>query len=59
MAAMNAMSGAMMGGGGMPGAPAIDYSKLYKAEQDNLDLVEYKWLGDDVEDRLLERYSRL
>lgn len=45
--------------GGMPGAPAQDYSKLYNAERENLELVlpqNHKWVGDDVEDRLLKLF---
>lgn len=42
-----------------PGAP--DYSKLYKAEVENLALAEgmYKWVGDGIEDRILARYGKL
>ena len=48
-------------GAGMPGAPATDFQKLYTAERENLELVgpEYhSWVGDDVEERLLQRYAR-
>lgn len=56
MAAMNAMPGAMMGGAA-PGAPALDYVKLYKAEKDNLDITEYHWVSENVEERLLAKYG--
>ena len=49
-----------MGGAGMPGAPAQDFMKLYSAERENLELVapeNHRWVGDDVEVRLLRRYS--
>lgn len=59
MAAMNQMGGAMIGGGGMPGAPAQDFVKLFAAERENLDIVEYKWVCDGVEDRLLKLYRSL
>ncbi|BGP52771.1 hypothetical protein JCM8202_004406 [Rhodotorula sphaerocarpa] len=42
----------------MPGAPGPDYSKLYRAERENLDIVEYNWVAEGVEDRLLERFGR-
>ncbi|KAI3612525.1 duf850 domain protein [Moniliophthora roreri] len=38
-----------------------DFNKLFKAEKDNLALAEglYKWVGDDVEDRILRKYGKL
>jgi len=38
----------MMGGGGI-----IDAKKLYKAERENIDLVDHKWSVEDAEKRLL------
>jgi len=38
----------MMGAGGM-----IDTKKLYKAEKENIDLVEHKWAVEEVEKRIL------
>ncbi|GAA5858348.1 hypothetical protein JCM8547_004660 [Rhodosporidiobolus lusitaniae] len=62
LASMN--PGAMMGGAGgampaMPGQPAQDFVKLFKAEKENLDIVEYKWVGEGVEERLLRKYGEL
>lgn len=51
-----------MPGMGMPGAPAQDFTKLYTAEKENLELVLpelHKWVGDDVEERLLARYGKI
>ena len=48
-----------MPGAAMPGAPAQDYSKLFNAERENLEIsppVYHRWVGDDVEDRLLQMY---
>jgi hypothetical protein len=42
----------MMGGGG-----PIDTKKLYKAERENIDLVEHKWAVEDAEKRLLNQKS--
>lgn len=38
-----------------------DYNKLFKAEIDNLEFSNavYSWIGTDVEERVLKRYSRL
>ena len=38
-----------------------DFNKLLKAERDHLELAEgmHKWIGDDVETRILKRYGRL
>ncbi|KAI0321842.1 transmembrane protein [Amylostereum chailletii] len=43
-----------------PGQPQ-DYSKLFKAELDNLEFSEglHKWVGEDVETRILRKYGRL
>jgi hypothetical protein len=40
---------------------AQDYNKLFKAERDNLEFAEglYSWVGMDVEDRVLHKYSKL
>lgn len=56
MAAMNQMGGAMMGGG-MPGQPAQDFVKLFAAEKENLEIVEYAWVCDGVEERLLRKFG--
>jgi hypothetical protein len=38
-----------------------DYSKLFKAERDNLEFSEglYNWVGNDVEDRVLRKYGKI
>lgn len=38
-----------------------DFSKLFKAEQEHLELAEgqYVWIGDGVEERVLRRYGKL
>ena len=38
-----------------------DYNKLFKAELDNLEFSEglHKWVGEDVETRILRKYGRL
>jgi len=43
-----------------PGQPQ-DYNKLFKAERDNLEFSEglYNWVGSDVEDRVLRKYSKI
>jgi len=40
--------------------PVQDYSKLFKAEKDNLELSEglYNWVGKDVEKRVLAKFGR-
>lgn len=55
MAAMNQMGGAAMG---MPGQPAQDFVKLFATERENLDIVEYSWICDGVEERLINKYGR-
>ncbi|KAL5487800.1 hypothetical protein ACEPAI_5908 [Sanghuangporus weigelae] len=44
----------------MPGQPQ-DFSKLFKAERDNLALADglYNWAGADVESRVLRKYGRI
>lgn len=39
----------------------MDYTKLFKAERDNLEFSEglYVWAGEKVEDRVLRRYGKL
>ncbi|KXN83727.1 ER membrane protein complex subunit 3 [Leucoagaricus sp. SymC.cos] len=52
---------------GMPNmtasAPAVpqDYNKLFKQEKENLEFDEgfYKWIGEDVEERVLRKYAKL
>jgi len=43
-----------------PGA-AQDFTKLFKAEQDNLEFAEglHVWVGADVEERVLRKYGKL
>jgi ER membrane protein complex subunit 3 len=43
-----------------PGQPQ-DYTKLFKAERDNLEFSEglYTWAGEGVEERVLRRYGKL
>jgi hypothetical protein len=38
-----------------------DFNKLLKAERDNLEFAEglHKWIGDDVETRILKKYGKL
>jgi len=40
--------------------PVQDYSKLFKAEKDNLELSEglYDWVGKDVEKRVLAKFGK-
>ncbi|KAI5477027.1 hypothetical protein MNV49_006903 [Pseudohyphozyma bogoriensis] len=57
MAAMNPMAGMMSAGASAPGQPPQDFFKLYKTEKDNLELAEYNWVCDGVEDRLLKKYA--
>jgi len=49
-----------MAGAG-PSAPGQDFNKLFKAEKDNLQFSEglYKWVGKDVESRVLRKYGKL
>ena len=41
--------------------PVQDYSKLFKAEKDNLELSEglYDWVGKDVEKRVLQKFGKV
>lgn len=41
----------------MPGAPQIDYKKLFREERENLDIVDYRWACEGVEDRVLEMFG--
>ena len=38
-----------------------DFTKLFKAEREHLELAEgqYAWIGDGVEERVLRRYGKL
>jgi hypothetical protein len=38
-----------------------DFSKLFKAEKENLDLAggTYQWIGKDIELRVLDRWGKL
>jgi len=40
---------------------AQDFNKLFKAERGNLEFAEglYKWVGEDVEQRVLRKYGKL
>jgi len=53
---------AQMGGAGammaMPGAPAQDFVKLFNAERENLEIVEYTWVGQGVEQRVLQKFGK-
>ncbi|WRT69019.1 uncharacterized protein IL334_006001 [Kwoniella shivajii] len=59
MSAMSSLSGA--GGGMMPGPGQPDMSKLFKSEVENLALAEgmYKWVGVDIEDRVLKGWGKV
>lgn len=48
------------GNSAAPGVPQ-DYNKLFKQEKENLefDAGFYKWIGEDVEDRVLRKYGKL
>jgi hypothetical protein len=41
--------------------PVQDYSKLFKAEKDNLEFSEglYDWVGKDVEKRVLQKFGKV
>jgi len=45
----------------MTQGPVQDYSKLFKAEKDNLELSEglYDWVGKDVEKRVLQKFGKI
>ena len=60
MAAMAGSGGAANNTVPAPGAP-VDYVKLFEAEKDNLEFAEgqYKWVGQDVERRVLERWGKI
>ncbi|KAL9712605.1 hypothetical protein Ac2012v2_003842 [Leucoagaricus gongylophorus] len=53
----------MIGMPNMAAPPAVpqDYNKLFKQEKENLEFDEglYKWVGEDVEDRILRKYGKL
>lgn len=53
----------MIGMPNMAAPPAVpqDYNKLFKQEKENLEFDEgfYKWVGEDVEDRVLRKYGKL
>ena len=55
------MASPFAGAGMNPQGQPQDFNKLFKAEKDNLALAEglYKWVGDDVEDRILRKYGKL
>lgn len=48
-------------GAGAPAAGPQDFNKLFKAEKDNLAFADglYKWVGEDVEERVLYRHGKL
>jgi len=52
---MQAMQGMGMMGGGMG---MQDFSKLFAAEKENLDIVDYKWVCEGVEDRVLKKFGK-
>lgn len=52
---------AMLGGAGGPMGPGQpDMVKVFKSEIENLSLADglYRWVGDGVEDRVLERWGK-
>ncbi|KAK4055103.1 hypothetical protein OIV83_000383 [Microbotryomycetes sp. JL201] len=40
----------------MPGQPVPDFQKLFKQENENLQLVRYDWVANDVESRILNLF---
>jgi len=40
-----------------PGAPGQDFAKLFRGERENLDIVEYSWVCEGVEERLLDKFG--
>ncbi|BGP36261.1 hypothetical protein JCM10449v2_000159 [Rhodotorula kratochvilovae] len=57
MAAMNPMGGAGGAPPAMPGAPGQDFVKMFRGEKENLDIIEYAWVCEGVEDRLLKKFG--
>ena len=57
MAAMNPMGGAGGAPPTMPGAPGQDFVKMFRGEKENLDIIEYAWVCEGVEDRLLKKFG--
>jgi hypothetical protein len=49
------------GAGASAPGQAQDFNKAFKAECEHLELAQgqYLWIGDDVEDRVLQRYGKL
>lgn len=47
--------------GAQPAAPMQDYTKLFAAEKDSLELADglYSWVGADVEIRVLKKFGKL
>ncbi|KAI9317204.1 integral membrane protein DUF106-domain-containing protein [Dichotomocladium elegans] len=58
MTAMSAMPGVMPGVAGQPGQQP-DFSKMFKAEKENLLITPHQWDLEDVEVRLLAKYGKL
>lgn len=60
--ATNVMMGQqMMGMGPQPGqvglGPQDDPDKVFKAEAENIEVINHKWVGKGVEERVLRRYG--
>ena len=47
--------------GAMAPGQVQDFPKLYKAEVEHLAFAsgQYKWIGDDIEDKILRKYGKL
>lgn len=56
MQAMGSIGGAVAGPA-MGMGPQPNYTKLFAAEAESLELVDHRWLGEDVEGRLLRAYG--
>lgn len=48
------------GAAGTPGQPQ-DFNKIFTGESENLQLAQgiYKWVGDDIDQRILKRYGKI
>ncbi|KAI0049649.1 transmembrane protein [Auriscalpium vulgare] len=59
-AAQNMMASPFASAGAPQAGAPQDFGKLFKAERDNLEFAEglHKWIGEDVEDRILRKYGR-
>ncbi|KAG8956640.1 ER membrane complex subunit 3 [Tulasnella sp. 424] len=52
---------ANLGNGAPSAAPGQDMHKIFLQEKDSLELAEttYKWVGDDIEDRILAKWGKI